>query len=146
MWFLLRDDVKLGGDVTVTTFKKAANAILIGMVQSDEPDAGSVELELGDNPLELRQWTVADPAGTEVRVACSTPSSAGRSRPLCSRPHARRNRSSSHRLPVPGCRPPDQRDHRQLLLAFDAERHQRPAHLVGVVVPNQRSQKLKIVP
>ena len=42
MWFLLRDDVKLGGDVTVTTFKKAANAILIGMVQSDEPDAGSV--------------------------------------------------------------------------------------------------------
>lgn len=68
MWFLLRDDVQLGGDVTVTTFKKAANAILIGMVQSDEPDAGSVMLELGDNPLELRQWTITDPAGTEVRV------------------------------------------------------------------------------
>jgi outer membrane lipoprotein-sorting protein len=68
MWFLLRNDVKLGGDVTVTTFKKAANAILIGLVQSDEPDAGSVMLELGDNPLELRQWTITDPAGTEVRV------------------------------------------------------------------------------
>jgi len=68
MWFLLRDDVELGGDVTVTTFKKAANAILIGMVQSDEPDAGSVTLELGDNPLELTQWTITDPAGTEVRV------------------------------------------------------------------------------
>ena len=68
MWFLLRDDVKLGGDVTVTTFKKAANAILIGLVQSDEPDAGSVMLELGDQPLELRQWTITDPAGTEVRV------------------------------------------------------------------------------
>jgi outer membrane lipoprotein-sorting protein len=68
MWFLLRDDVKLGGDVTVTAFTKAANAILIGMVQSDEPDAGSVVLELGDKPLELRQWSIADAAGSEVRV------------------------------------------------------------------------------
>ena len=68
MWFLLRDDVELGGDVTVTSFKKAANSIQIGMVQSDEPDAGSVSLELGDQPLELRQWTITDPAGTQVRV------------------------------------------------------------------------------
>jgi outer membrane lipoprotein-sorting protein len=68
MWFLLRDDVKLGGDVTVTAFKKSANSILIGMVQSDEPDAGSVMLELGDQPLELTQWSIKDSAGTEVRV------------------------------------------------------------------------------
>jgi outer membrane lipoprotein-sorting protein len=68
MWFLLRENVKLGGDVTVTAFKKAANSILIGIVQSDEPDAGSVVLELGDNPMELRQWTITDSAGTEVRV------------------------------------------------------------------------------
>ena len=68
MWFLLRENVKLGGDVTVTSFKKAANSILIGIVQSDEPDAGSVLLELGDKPMELRQWTITDSAGTEVRV------------------------------------------------------------------------------
>ena len=68
MWFLLRDDVELGGDVTVTSFQKAANAILIGLVQSDEPEAGSVMLELGDNPLELRQWSITDSAGTTVRV------------------------------------------------------------------------------
>ena len=68
MWFLLRDDVKLGGDVTVTAFKKSANSILIGMVQSDEPDAGSVMLELGDRPLELTQWSIRDSAGAEVRV------------------------------------------------------------------------------
>ena len=68
MWFLLRDDVELGGDVTVTTFRKADNAILIGLVQSDEPDAGSVVLELGDKPLELRQWSITDSAGAEVRV------------------------------------------------------------------------------
>ena len=68
MWFLLRENVKLGGDVTITSFQKAANAILIGLVQSDEPDAGSVLLELGDKPLELRQWTITDSAGTQVRV------------------------------------------------------------------------------
>jgi outer membrane lipoprotein-sorting protein len=69
MWFLLRDDVELGGDVTVTTFKKADKVIVIGMVQSDEPDAGSVTLELGDQPLELRRWTITDPAGAQVQVS-----------------------------------------------------------------------------
>jgi outer membrane lipoprotein-sorting protein len=68
MWFLLRENVKLGGDVTVTQFKKAANTILIGLVQSDEPDAGSVLLQLGDKPLELQQWTITDSAGSQVRV------------------------------------------------------------------------------
>jgi len=68
MWFLLREQVELGGDVTVTQFKRVADSIMIGLVQSDEPDAGSVLLEFGDKPLELRQWTVIDPAGTQVRV------------------------------------------------------------------------------
>lgn len=68
MWFLLREQVKLGGDVTVTQFKRIADNIQIGMVQSDEPDAGSVVLEFGDKPLELRQWTLTDSAGTQVRV------------------------------------------------------------------------------
>jgi len=68
MWFLLRQNVKLGGDVTVTQFKRNSGSISIGLVQSDEPDAGSVQLEFGDKPLELRQWTLTDPAGTEVRV------------------------------------------------------------------------------
>ncbi len=68
MWFLLRSDVKLGGDVTVTQFKRNSGSISIGLVQSDEPDAGSVQLEFGDKPLELRQWTITDSAGTEVRV------------------------------------------------------------------------------
>ena len=68
MWFLLRSDVQLGGDVTITTFKRAPGTFLIGLVQSDEPDAGSVLLELGDKPLELRQWTITDSAGSSVRV------------------------------------------------------------------------------
>jgi outer membrane lipoprotein-sorting protein len=68
LWFLLRDDVKLGGDVTVTSFQRGPNAFQIGMVETDEPDAGTVTLTLGDNPLELQQWTIVDQKGQEVRV------------------------------------------------------------------------------
>jgi outer membrane lipoprotein-sorting protein len=69
LWFLLRDHVELGGDVTVTAFDRAPNAFQIGIVQTDEPDAGTVTLVLGDKPLDLQQWTIIDDKGKEVRVA-----------------------------------------------------------------------------
>jgi outer membrane lipoprotein-sorting protein len=69
LWFLLRDNVKLGGDVTITSFQRAPNAFQIGMVQTDEPDAGTVTMTLGDKPLELQQWSIIDQKGNEVRVA-----------------------------------------------------------------------------
>jgi outer membrane lipoprotein-sorting protein len=69
LWFLLRDHVSLGGDVTVTSFDRGPNVFQIGIVQTDEPDAGTVTLVLGDKPLELQQWTVIDSKGQEVRVA-----------------------------------------------------------------------------
>ena len=69
LWFLLRDHVKLGGDVTVTSFERGPNAFQIGIVQTDEPDAGTVTLVLGDKPLELQQWTIQDAKGQAVRVA-----------------------------------------------------------------------------
>jgi outer membrane lipoprotein-sorting protein len=69
LWFLLRDHVSLGGDVTVTSFQRGPNVFQIGMVQTDEPDAGTVTLVLGDKPLDLQQWTILDSKGQEVRVA-----------------------------------------------------------------------------
>jgi len=69
MWFLLKDKVKLGGDVTITSFQRAPGAFQIGLVQTDEPDAGSGLLEFGDRPLELRQWTITDNKNQEIRVA-----------------------------------------------------------------------------
>ena len=69
LWFLLRDNVKLGGDVTVTSFQRGPNAFQIGVVHTDEPDAGTVTMILGDKPLELQQWTIVDQKGGEVRVA-----------------------------------------------------------------------------
>jgi outer membrane lipoprotein-sorting protein len=69
MWFLLKDKVQLtGGNVTLTSFKRAPGAFQLGLVQSDEPDAGSVVLEFGDRPLELRQWTITDNKNQQVQV------------------------------------------------------------------------------
>jgi outer membrane lipoprotein-sorting protein len=69
LWFLLRDHVSLGGDVTVTSFVREPNAFQIGIVQTDEPDAGTVTLGLGDKPLDLQQWTIVDSKGQQVHVA-----------------------------------------------------------------------------
>jgi outer membrane lipoprotein-sorting protein len=69
MWFLLKDKVKLsGGDVTLTSFKRAPGAFQLGLVQTDEPDAGTVVMEFGDRPLELRQWTITDSKNQQVQV------------------------------------------------------------------------------
>lgn len=69
MWFLLKDKVTLNGkDVTLTSFKRAPGAFQVGLVQTDEPDAGSVVLEFGDKPLELRQWTLTDNKNQQVQV------------------------------------------------------------------------------
>jgi outer membrane lipoprotein-sorting protein len=68
IWFLLKENVRLGGDVTVTDFQRAPNAFAITIRQTDDADEGKVMLELGDRPLELRQWTVVDAKNQEVRV------------------------------------------------------------------------------
>jgi outer membrane lipoprotein-sorting protein len=69
LWFLLRKHVELGGDVTITSFQRGPNVFQIGLVQTDEPDAGVVTLVLGDKPLELQQWTIVDSKNQQVRVA-----------------------------------------------------------------------------
>ncbi|WP_374312005.1 outer membrane lipoprotein carrier protein LolA [Dongia sp.] len=68
LWFLLRDDVELGGDVTVTAFKRSPAAFELTIRQTDDAEEGKVVLELGDRPLELRQWTVIDQKNEQVRV------------------------------------------------------------------------------
>lgn len=68
IWFLLKDNVTLGGDVTVTDFQRAPNSFAVTIRQTDDADEGAVQVELGDKPLELRQWTVVDAKGQEVRV------------------------------------------------------------------------------
>ena len=67
-WFLLRDPIDLTKDVTVTGVRQGPGVLRVTMHQTDEPEAGAVTLVFSDQPLELRQWTLTDAQGREVRI------------------------------------------------------------------------------
>lgn len=58
--FLLRDQIKLGGDVTVTGIERKAGLLTVTLRQSDRPDDGALVLTFSQSPLRLEQWTVID--------------------------------------------------------------------------------------
>jgi outer membrane lipoprotein-sorting protein len=71
-WFLLRDSISFGGDVTVTAFQRAGgNTTGVTVVESAQPDAGSLTLVFTENPLVLRQWIVVDQQGKTTTVTLS---------------------------------------------------------------------------
>jgi outer membrane lipoprotein-sorting protein len=72
-WFLLRPQIRLSGDVTVTRFERGQNALRVSMTETKKPDLGSLVLVLTDKPLELRQWTVIDAQQRPITVALEDP-------------------------------------------------------------------------
>jgi len=65
---LLRDNLRLSGDVTVTGIERLPGQIQVGMVRTASPDDGSLTLVFADSPLALRQWSVVDAQRQETRV------------------------------------------------------------------------------
>lgn len=72
-WFLLRPDIRLTGDVTVTGLQRAPGALRIAMTETKQPDLGSLTLVLSERPLELRQWTVLDGQQKPITVTLEDP-------------------------------------------------------------------------
>ncbi|HXQ53506.1 MAG TPA: outer membrane lipoprotein carrier protein LolA [Stellaceae bacterium] len=72
-WFLLRDPIVLGGDVTVTDFKRAADTLRLTLAETKNADLGRVTLVVADQPLQLRQWTVLDAQQKQVTVTLESP-------------------------------------------------------------------------
>jgi outer membrane lipoprotein-sorting protein len=70
-WFFLRDPISFGSDVVVTKFENAAGQIRVTVVETQQPDSGSLTLVFSTNPLILRQWTVVDQQGKTTRVTLS---------------------------------------------------------------------------
>ncbi len=66
---LVADKVRLSGDITVTRVERGPQVLRLHMVQTEEPDAGTIVLAFSDSPLALRQWTVIDPQGISTRVS-----------------------------------------------------------------------------
>ena len=71
--FLLSDEIRLSGDVTVTDVERSAGELHVTLVQTDEPNQGSIQLSFAEDPLELRRWTVLDAQGQATHVVLERP-------------------------------------------------------------------------
>jgi len=67
--FILRDPIKLKGDVVVTRFKRSPARFEMTLVQASDEANGQLTLVFEDNPLKLRQWKVLDPQGHMTTVS-----------------------------------------------------------------------------
>lgn len=66
--FLLKEVVRLEGEVTVTDFERQAGELRVTLIETDEPAEGQITLVFSEDPLELRRWTVTDPQGLTTHV------------------------------------------------------------------------------
>jgi outer membrane lipoprotein-sorting protein len=69
-WFLLREPISFN-DVIVTGVDHGQNTVRVSVVESAQPDAGSLTMVFTENPLALRQWTVVDQQGRTTTVTLS---------------------------------------------------------------------------
>jgi outer membrane lipoprotein-sorting protein len=67
--FLLQREIRFDQDYRVVHVGRRPGVVSVTIIQAKEPDAGSITLILGDNPMALREWIVLDPQGYETRVS-----------------------------------------------------------------------------
>ncbi len=68
--FLVRDSLKLSGDLTVESLQRGSDGLLqLTVVQTRKPQEGKIIVRLAENPLALRGWTIVDNRGNRVNVA-----------------------------------------------------------------------------
>lgn len=66
--FLLEKEVELSGKVTITDYQDLGAEILLTLIQTDEPDLGSVQLAFAKTPLALQRWIVTDAQGLTTQI------------------------------------------------------------------------------
>ncbi len=73
LWFLVREDVQLGGDLEVVSLEKELGTLRVTMRDRDEPAMGEVSLIFSDNPLSLKKWEITDAQGVLTQVSLVNP-------------------------------------------------------------------------
>ena len=66
---LLRDDLKLSGDVTISRVERGGGLLRITLFRTGKAAEGSLTLVFAEDPIELKQWAVLDAQGQETRVS-----------------------------------------------------------------------------
>ena len=65
---LLRDPIRLSGDITVTATERRGGFLHVTLHRTNAAAEGRLTLTFEENPMQLRQWTVLDAQGRETRV------------------------------------------------------------------------------
>lgn len=68
--FILRPDLKLSGDLTIKSMQRGAGLLQLDIVQTADPEAGTLTLGFREDPFTLKKWRVKDAQGmiTEVEL------------------------------------------------------------------------------
>lgn len=66
--FLLADEIRLSGDVTVEDVQRGPYEIAVTVSETDDPETGSVTLVFERQPIALRRWSVVDAQGLETLI------------------------------------------------------------------------------
>ncbi|MFP4361915.1 MAG: LolA family protein [Alphaproteobacteria bacterium] len=65
---LLREEIRIGGPVTIRSLAEISDELHLTVFQTEEPGRGELTLFFGLDPLELRRWEVLDAQGKRTRV------------------------------------------------------------------------------
>lgn len=68
---LLRENLRLSGDVTVTGVERSGGFLRVTLYRTENPSEGRLTLIFQPDPVELRQWAVLDAQGRQTRVSLS---------------------------------------------------------------------------
>jgi len=71
--FILREEMKLSGDVTVERVDRFPGALEISIHDTGDSGKGRLTLVFEDNPLNFRKWRVVDSQGGTTNVALLDP-------------------------------------------------------------------------
>lgn len=71
--FILRKNIHLSGDVTVTEVFQAPGVIEVSLLETKDPGKGTLTLVFEDRPFQLRKWRVLDAQGMTTEVALLNP-------------------------------------------------------------------------
>ncbi|MEE8332763.1 MAG: outer membrane lipoprotein carrier protein LolA [Alphaproteobacteria bacterium] len=71
--FLVRDRLSLSDDLTVMGIERSAKQVILDVVRTEEPDAGTLRIMLDKSGLALRGWVVIDPQGVQTRITLIEP-------------------------------------------------------------------------
>ncbi len=70
---LLKKEIKLSGDLEVTSVERGPGVIHIGVKERGAREKGSLRFTFADHPLMLKKWTIVDAKGRSTQVALINP-------------------------------------------------------------------------